>query len=287
VKLNDKTFYENFWAGYSSDLALQLAVHTESRRPLHKLLERLIPPDRASSFLEVGCGTALDTCLLAARRPSARAVAMDLSCEAMAVAQRYAAEMGVSVELLAGDLRTLPFADGEFDLVFSQGVLEHFADPLPCVREQTRVLRPGGVLLVDVPQKFNWYTVIKHRAMRAGVWPWGWETEYSAGDLRAWAPRASLEVIGIVGHQHGKIVDRLLIHPHRLLRNKLAQRRGRRVAVHYTPGRLARAWENAWDWLDSVVGPYMAINVAVAYRKSELRQASDVAAGELRLSEYA
>jgi SAM-dependent methyltransferase len=269
MKLNDRPFYEEYWAGYSRDLAMQLAVHSESRRPLHKLLERLLPVDRTVRFLEVGCGTALDTCLLAQRRPLARAAAADLSHEAMTVAKRYAAEMNVRVELLAGDLRTLPFLDAEFDLVFSQGVLEHFGDPMPAVHEQVRVLKAGGVLVVDVPQKFNWYTLAKRRAMREGKWPWGWETEYTVGDLRGWALLAGLEVIGAVGHQHGRIVDRLLIHPHRLLRNKLAQRNGHRVAASYRPGAVARAWENAWDWVDRVLGPYTAINVAVAYRKPE------------------
>jgi SAM-dependent methyltransferase len=272
VKFNDRKFYEQFWAAYSPGLALQLAVHTESRRPLHKLMERLIPTDRETRFLEVGCGTALDTCLLAQRRPLARAVAADLSHEAMTVAQRYAAEMGVHLELLVGDLQTLPFPDGEFDLVFSQGVLEHFEDPLPCVREQARVLKPGGILLVDVPQKYNWYTVMKRHAMREGRWAWGWETEYSAGELRGWAKHSGLEPIAAVGHQHGRIVDRLLIHPHRTVRNKLAQRNGHRVAAAYRPGALARAWETAWDWVDTVVGPYTAINVAVAYRKKEVRK---------------
>ena len=268
MKTNDKQFYQTFWAGYSKDLAMQLAVHTESRRPLHKLLEGLIPADRPARFLEVGCGTAIDACLLAQRRPLASAVAADLSHEAMAVAQRYAQEMGVRLQLLAGDLKTLPFPDGEFDLVFSQGVLEHFEDPMPGVREQARVLKPGGTLLVDVPQKYNWYTVMKRRAMREGRWAWGWETEYSVADLRGWAAEAGLEAVAAVGHQHGKIVDRLLIHPHRLVRNKLAQRNGHRLATNYQPGAVARAWEGAWDWMDSVVGPYTAINVAVAYRKN-------------------
>jgi len=69
--------------------------------------------------------------------------------------------------------------------VFSQGVLEHFADPSAVMRDQVRVLKPDGVLVVDVPQKYNVYRLRKHAAMRAHRWPWGWETEYSVGELRA------------------------------------------------------------------------------------------------------
>lgn len=266
MKTNDRQFYEQFWAGCSDDLAMHLAVHRESRRPLHAWLKRLLP-GQGGRFLEVGCGTALDSCLLAGERPDAEGWAADVSHEAMRLAQRYAGEMGVRLRLLVADLEALPFSAECFDLVFSQGVLEHFADPRAAVREQARVLKRGGVLLVDVPQKYNWYTVRKRRAMREGRWPWGWETEYSAGELKRWGAEAGLEPIGAIGHQHGRLLDRLVIHPHRTLRNKLAQRNGQRVARNYQPGAVARAWERAWDWIDSKVGAYTAINVAVAYRK--------------------
>ena len=272
IQLNDRAFYERFWSGHTTPVELQLAIHSESRRPLLKLLARFLPESQPSRFLEVGCGTALDSCLLARMRPRAQAVAADLSAHAAALARRNARELGVALAAFTADLQALPFASGSFDLVFSQGVLEHFADPAPAVAEQARVLRPGGVLVVDVPQKFNWYTVGKRRAMRAGSWPWGWETEYSAGELHRWAERFGLEVCGACGHQHGRLLDRLVIHPHRMVRSKLRARNGSNglngaSRKPYSPGALARAWESGWDWLDTQLGPYLAINVAVAFRK--------------------
>jgi SAM-dependent methyltransferase len=270
-RLNDRAFYERLWSGHSTPLELQLAIHSESRRPLLKLLARHLPASRPSRFLEVGCGTALDSCLLARMRPQARGVAADLSAHATALARRNARELEVTLTALTGDLTRLPFVPASFDLVFSQGVLEHFADPAPAVAEQVRVLRPGGVLVVDVPQKFNWYTVRKRRAMRAGRWPWGWETEYSVRQLRSWAGQFGLAACGACGHQHGRLLDRLVIHPHRTVRNKLRARHGGNghcaARGRYTPGPLARAWEDGWDWVDSQFGPYLAINVAVAFRK--------------------
>lgn len=49
---------------------------------------------------------------------------------------------------VCGDLYDLPFADGTFDLICSQAVLEHVPDPQGAVDEMVRVLKPGGTLYV-------------------------------------------------------------------------------------------------------------------------------------------
>ena len=51
-------------------------------------------------------------------------------------------------EIRQGSARSLPFADGTFDMVFSHGVLHHVPDIAETQREIHRVLRPGGELVV-------------------------------------------------------------------------------------------------------------------------------------------
>ena|SRR5688572_725669 len=51
---------------------------------------------------------------------------------------------------LCGDALALPFRDDSVDLILSQAVLEHVTDPDLAMREMLRVLRPGGVLYVEV-----------------------------------------------------------------------------------------------------------------------------------------
>ncbi len=55
------------------------------------------------------------------------------------------------IEVREGDLRAAAFPDASFDVVTLWHVLEHLADPLADLAEARRVLRPDGLLVVEVP----------------------------------------------------------------------------------------------------------------------------------------
>ena len=48
----------------------------------------------------------------------------------------------------------LPFADGTFDLIVSDFVFEHIADPAPVSAELSRILKPGGWICARTPNKY-------------------------------------------------------------------------------------------------------------------------------------
>lgn len=55
-----------------------------------------------------------------------------------------------------GDAANLPFKDGVLDFVYSSHLLEDFYDWDPILREWIRVLKPGGRLIILVPDKKLW-----------------------------------------------------------------------------------------------------------------------------------
>ena len=53
------------------------------------------------------------------------------------------------------DLHSIPLEDNRFDVVFCNHVMEHVDDPLQCMKELYRVMKPGGWAIMQVPQDFN------------------------------------------------------------------------------------------------------------------------------------
>lgn len=172
-------------------------------RPIHEtILEALAQahPIAGARTLEIGCGSAVDSIELAAR--GARAAAMDYSLHALEVARRYMQARHITIALVSGDLFHLPFGDSSFDIVFSQGLLEHFSDPMPAVIEQMRVVRPGGILCIDVPQTYSLSTIHKKYHIRRGTWFAGWETNYTLPQLEEMMRRAGLQIVSSYGWRY-------------------------------------------------------------------------------------
>ncbi|KAI5199587.1 hypothetical protein E4T39_06207 [Aureobasidium subglaciale] len=93
------------------------------------------------SLLDAGCGPA--TLLF----PNAKITALDLSSKALEPGRKAAKEQGVSnIEFKEGNVYSLPFGDGSFDVIHAQQLLCHLPDPIAAIAELLRVTKKGGVL---------------------------------------------------------------------------------------------------------------------------------------------
>lgn len=92
-------------------------------------------------LVDLGCGAGLLAPHIAGK--GYRHVGVDLTASAL----RVAALHGVTV--LRGDVTAVPLADGCADVVTAGEILEHVADHAAVVREACRLLRPGGLLVID------------------------------------------------------------------------------------------------------------------------------------------
>jgi SAM-dependent methyltransferase len=102
----------------------------------------LSPTDRV---IDVGCGTGNYSRYLAGSAADGLVVGIDASEAMIAAAGKRGGERLVYVR---GDASNLPFRDGEFDAVCCVGVLHMLDQPMDALAEMTRVLAPGGRLVV-------------------------------------------------------------------------------------------------------------------------------------------
>ncbi len=133
-----RDFYEAVWADLPADPE---PWAWGSRRAL--LLSEVRPGERV---LDLGCGAGRFVAVLQAA--GADAIGVEHAEGALERARRVAP--GADLRRVQPD-GSLPLGHGEVDLVWCSEVLEHVVDTTGFLTEVRRVLRPGGRLLVTVP----------------------------------------------------------------------------------------------------------------------------------------
>ena len=106
----------------------------------------------AKKFFEIGCGTGLVLSGIKQACPQLDLRGSEIFCKGL----EYASERLNKVELFQMDARRIPFSN-EFDVIGAFDVLEHIVEDQLVLGEMHKALRPGGGLIVTVPQhQFLW-----------------------------------------------------------------------------------------------------------------------------------
>jgi ArsR family transcriptional regulator len=116
-------------------------------REIHKALVELTVTTPVGDLLDVGCGRGSILKLLASR--ARRAVGVDIDAKARRLARADLLLAGLpNCSLRQGDMYRLPFDDAEFNTIILDDVLADATDPIRALKESSRLLKPGGRLLI-------------------------------------------------------------------------------------------------------------------------------------------
>ena len=223
--------WESYWKGHSA--AIEDTYSTGGRLVREVLADG---PVQGKYVMEIGAGSGRD--LLDLARQGAKGIVLDYSPASLALVQAQAKAQGIEVMFVQADATHMPFRDGAIDVSFHQGLLEHFRDPMPLLRENARVTAQGGRMVVDVPQTFHLYTLMKNTLIVLGQWFAGWETQFTPAQLERLCAATGMEVVRTYGDW---MVPGLW---YRVVREVLKRGTGAKLPL-YPKG--PAFWSNGWD----------------------------------------
>ena len=131
----------------------------------------------ARALLDVGCNWGRWS--IAAARRGYQPVGMDPGLESILPARRIARQLGVEARFIVGDARYIPFRSDRFDVVYSYGVLQHFApaDAKLAIAEAARVAAPHATVMIQMAARYGLLSMLQ-QARRGFREARGFEVRY-------------------------------------------------------------------------------------------------------------
>ncbi|MBN1481580.1 class I SAM-dependent methyltransferase [candidate division KSB1 bacterium] len=175
TRQHSQQVWENFW-----EQRVIESVYSNSDRIVQQIEATGDVADKW--ILEIGAGSGRDSFKLLDM--GAKVILLDYAASSLRVISALSSQRGKKVYLVRGDAFHLPFKAESIDLIFHQGLLEHFTHPGDIIRESYYATKIGGYHISDVPQRYHLYTAVKHILIWLNKWFAGWETEFSIKQLK-------------------------------------------------------------------------------------------------------
>jgi SAM-dependent methyltransferase len=147
--------------GWDDEMANLVEHEVDEHKPIGKASRRYVLAELAKeigsvaspAILEVGCSTGFLLREAIAAMPNATFVGAEYAYPAL---ERLTAKLE-GTPLVQMDLTCAPLPGNSFDAIIALNVLEHIRDDILAIQQVHRMLKPGGVAVIEVPAGPNLY----------------------------------------------------------------------------------------------------------------------------------
>jgi len=185
-------------------------------------------------IIEAGSGTGRYCIALAKEYKKSMIIGMDISRNALKLTKKGMQCRGIeNLYLVQGDAFRMPFKNDAFDVVYNDGVIEHFINYSAIVKEMARITRKNGHVIVAVP---NWYCFphTMYKKIVGKRYVYGYEKSFKKPELiqsfklnnlyeienSGFNPVHSICRLSPLLNHFGKLIDLMFIMPLDKLTNK-------------------------------------------------------------------
>jgi len=164
------------WSEHAARRDFVLPKISEIKKLNDPIIKNLLKLKKNKKILDAGCG--IGQYVSVARALGFKASGLDISEEAVSIARKR------KEKAILGDMRKMPFRSNSYEIVIAGGSLEHFPETSKAVEEISRVLKPQGILLGNVPYRYALlYSLSRKIQQILGIWKAGYEKTFSKSEF--------------------------------------------------------------------------------------------------------
>jgi len=150
--LTNSEYWDRVWIQEKRKSRISMALRYQSTRKTRQMFLHLLNEtkmDEADLF-EIGCAPGTMLKLFKELKPNFRLHGIDYADEGIEITTRGFSSDGIDAKIHLGDVREFISQD-RFDIVTSHGFIEHFEDVTEIVEQHKRLAKPGGYVLITIP----------------------------------------------------------------------------------------------------------------------------------------
>lgn len=150
--------WDKYWREYS------LKPGRSKKRMIKIMTPFLNHFSKNARILDAGCGTGYFSAFFASG--GFEVYSIDTSKKALSITKKRLSSLNLNAKVKKMDVRKLKYPKNYFDVVFTDGLLEHFEKPENILIEFKRVLKPKGIVFTFVPNKYSYWFFLKPFLMK-------------------------------------------------------------------------------------------------------------------------